>query len=159
MRPRPVFIALLALLLPLSQAWSRPPALSLDYSSPERDVTISGGRIAVRSFVYAYDNPASATPSSVRVETNSRPLSPGELSALEASLRTNRFFNLRNAYGAPGRERHYAYALTVATGGRKKTVIFRSNPSWPGADEAFHRIERLVLGLAAGGQDRTGARQ
>jgi len=151
-RPFPI-IALLILLIPLIPPFwlqaAKPADLRLSYDSPEKTITVTNGRLHVAIRVYGYDNPASATPSSIKIETNSRELTPGESAALIAAVRKNKFFSLEESYGAPSNERFYAYSITIIMKGKKKTVVYRGNPSFPSAPEPFNRLEALLLSLAA----------
>ena len=146
---RALFFFLLASLsaygLPLDAG--EPVSFSLRYESPGLSVSIASNRVRVRSTVYSYDNPVSATPASARVATNSRFLTAAELKALTDSVSANGFFKLADFYGAPARERCYRYIIGVNLNRKKKTVVYRSNPAWPGPPEAFSRVERLLLSL------------
>ncbi|MGB0840065.1 MAG: hypothetical protein ACPGXL_07995 [Chitinophagales bacterium] len=57
------------------------------------------------------------------------------------------FLALDAAYGAPKDQRFYSYEIKLDWKGRKKEVLFRSNPSYPPVPDAFKAVETFLLKL------------
>jgi hypothetical protein len=75
-------------------------------------------------------------------------LTAEQLDALDRMVGESGFFALSGAYGAPETDRHYPYRLTITRGKQSQGVIYRSNPAYEAAPEAFRSIEEHLLDLS-----------
>jgi hypothetical protein len=131
--------------------------LYLMYDSSDDDIEIKNAHIKHVQTQYEFDNPVSAVPTRSRtVELTDSELTQAEHEELVSFIRGSGFDSLAPAYGAPVDRRHYPYVLTIGFGDDRKTVTYRSNPSYDGAPEPFRQIEDYVLGLSRRVRARVG---
>jgi hypothetical protein len=123
--------------------------LILNYTSPGQTVTIKGNSVDYSLISYHYKNQVSDTPDSVKTKELHKTLSDQVLSDLKKEIRTSGFMLLKESYGAPENERYYAYSLSIQLGNQKKKVIFRSNPSYRPAPEAFSKLEKTIKDITS----------
>jgi len=79
-----------------------------------------------------------------------------ELDRLKQMVDQEGFGQLDASYGAPADQKYYPYRLRVVVNGTDKTVLYRSNPAWPGPPKAFLYIERTLLRLSGNTSSKTG---
>jgi len=128
--------------------------LVLEYESPRDEVRVENGKLTHISKTYHYDEnrPYSASPvgMSSRAISESTPLNGRQLTALENHIKSSGILDLPNSsYGAPQGERSYDYILRMTVNGQRKSVVFRSNPSYAHAPTAFERMKEYIWQLVA----------
>jgi len=119
------------------------------YLSATLRIVISGNEIKVTRIQQQFDNPVSATPSSMKTSTTKGTLSAEQIAKLRKLILGNGFMALDQYYGAPERQRYYPYTIDVSIDGKKKIVTFRSNPSYPGSPEPFKAVEAMLDQLSS----------
>lgn len=126
--------------------------LVLEYSSPRDEVIVQGGKLTHISKTYHYDHnrPQVAAPigTSQRTVLNAEPLNGRQLTALEQGIHSSGIFNLTDSsYGAPDGQSSYDYRIKVRMNGQQRDIVFRSNPSYSYAPQAFEVIKDYVWRL------------
>ncbi|MBX7058611.1 MAG: hypothetical protein K1X75_11145 [Leptospirales bacterium] len=117
------------------------------YSSSTQTIEIVEDQIRHTLRHEAFDNPASPVPASVQLQTRRATLNAAQRQALVATIRDSGFLDLGPSYGAAEGERYYPYRLEVNLDGRANNVLFRSNPAFERAPQAFSRIEAALTEL------------
>lgn len=124
-------------------------SLSIHYDGWSDDITVEHGHLQHVATEYEFDNPVSGVPSGSREVTRTdADLTAEQLDALDRRVEESGFFALSDAYGAPEADRHYPYRLTITRGKQTKGVVYRSNPAYEGAPEAFRSIEGHLFDLS-----------
>ncbi len=122
--------------------------IHLSYSTPWLGVDWDGGQsLELTKIEYEYDNPVSATPSDSSISQLKMALSAAEAQDLRDFIINNAdaFFSLESEYGALEKERHYPFTLEIDCKGKRKLVLYRSNPSFAGPPEIFSDFEKKIL--------------
>jgi hypothetical protein len=124
----------------------------LEYTSSNKTITIDGINITVQEWIEQYDNPVSSTPSSRKEVVKNSTVTVSQTNELKEMIKKKGgFMSLpKNEYGASASERFYPYTITVNVNGKKKKVLYRSNPA-PETEKcpkAFSDLEKLVNQLA-----------
>ena len=139
-----IFIAIFLAAIPLSAA---KPSFLADYNTTTLKVHIEDRNIRVTRIEQKFDNPASAVPSSQSAAVSTGMISEAQLRSLRRLILANGFLRLKEAYGAPAKERFYPYSIEVLVDGRKKKVLYRSNPSFEKQPKPFAEIEKMLTEL------------
>jgi hypothetical protein len=147
LRPLLLFLILLGLTTPaLAEPISR-----IHYQAWDAGVDVNlAERTLVRGEVhYEYASEVSGNPSgSSSVNHPTLKITPEQVEALRAFVEECGFMDLEEAYGAPADERYYPYEITVyLKGGETRSVLFRSNPGYDDAPEAFQKLEDYLNDL------------
>jgi len=123
--------------------------VEIGYHSPMLSIEIKNGSLSfTRQVDVKYAKPWSATPESYKERTGGGSISGQQVRALLDAADACGFFALNDAYGAPGDERYYAYEISITQAGRRKTVVFRSNPSYAEAPSCFVTLQEKITALA-----------
>jgi hypothetical protein len=123
--------------------------LIIRYDSWSDEITVEANRLKHVATEYEFDNPVSGIPSgSEAVVRTDSDLTDVQWEDLRRFIRTSGFDALGDAYGAPERVRYYPYTLTITFGEDSKKVIYRSNPSYERAPEAFRSVEKYLFDLS-----------
>ncbi len=138
----PLLILTLAIGTADSQPVHRTRPLVVRFSTPTATTVIENNKIT-NSYQTEekYSNPASSIPESFKIVTRSAEITAAQRDRLEKLIQSVNFWNLPEFSGAPPNERYYPYSITVTQNGRSKTVLHRSNPSFPPAPSGFRRLE------------------
>jgi hypothetical protein len=118
------------------------------YSSAFEDIEIAADILTYTKTTYEYDNPVSATPSGSSSTSFHKALSRSEVRKLSSFIMESGFMELGPAYGAPEEQRYYPYEIHVKLGEITKVVMFRSNPSYEEAPEAFRKVDEYLHQLS-----------
>lgn len=141
-------LIIVLMLLAACQSASVRSHLAVFYSSSSARISLEHETLRVTRLSHEYSSPVSAVPSSTHAFTSEYPVTSKDIEVLRAALQKG-FFELPEACGAPAGERHYPYTIRAEMDGRRKEVVYRSNPSFGRCGEAFHRFEKALLDLAA----------
>jgi len=138
---------------PSSPTWSQKAALAPTAGTVIRynmggltDILIQNGEVTYTSSKYVGQNPvAEGSMEDYKFFTEKAAVSPGELDKLLGVFRANRFDRMEDVYGKLEEgERYYGIALSLASDGKEKTVLFKSNPKTE-PPPAFTAIEKALL--------------
>jgi hypothetical protein len=122
--------------------------LEIRYESPGLSATLRDTALEFVKKTYSYPHPAATTPSEVKQTRGAVTLSATQLENLRSVMTNSGFMKLKPAYGAPEEERHYPYMLEVTLDGESRSVVYRSNPSYLPAPQAFSQVQQAVEALA-----------
>lgn len=117
------------------------------YNSPWTAITIEEGKITkVKTQHHFNDDNFSSVPDSTSVHKvmEGVAFSDSLTTGLKKMLNDKNFWELDDAYGAPDDYRHYPYTISAILNEKSKTVVFRSNPSFGLAPDAFNLIESFL---------------
>ncbi|MCE9597813.1 MAG: hypothetical protein K8S54_07585 [Spirochaetia bacterium] len=123
--------------------------LSLTYNSSTLRINIEGSALLVTRIEQEFANPVSAIPSGTKATTMQGLLTPEQLGRLTRTIQNNGFMKLSAAYGAPEGQRFYPYRIEACINGETKQVLYRSNPAYESAPNAFSEVEKLLIDLTA----------
>ena len=121
--------------------------IHLEYKSPNKSVEIKDTVLIVTEKKDVFDNPVSSIPSRSTFEDKNYTLTKKEVYDLIKFIQDNKFYELNSSYGAPEGERSYPTTITIQMHGRDKSVVYRNNPSFESAPEAFRKTEGYLLKL------------
>jgi len=125
----------------------------VEYEAPFMSISMDAFTLQLsRTVIQDVQSPV-AIPQTTGTENLSISVSGEDYRRIVALVEHPDFLLLENTYGAPESERFYPYRLTVTQWWKQKTVVFRSNPSWPGAPKAFLFLEQELLRLTALNKD------
>jgi hypothetical protein len=120
------------------------------YNSPWTAITIEEGKITkVKTEHHFNDDNFSSVPDSTSTHKlkDGIVLSDSLNNELKKLLDNKQFWELEDIYGASENSRYYPYTISAINGEKSKTVVFRSNPSFGLAPEAFRDIETFLIEL------------
>ncbi len=119
----------------------------LHYTGPKNKIMVNESSLThYRKEEHHAPGSVSATPKSVTTNTllDKAPLNKAQIDLLKEAL-SNGFMELKPDYGAPTNERHYPFYINVSFNGQNKEVLFRSNPSYGPAPDAFKEVEAAIF--------------
>jgi len=110
------------------------------------DILIQDGEVIYTYSKYVGENPyAEGSIQDYKFFTEKAAVSVGELEKLLAVFKANGFDGLEAEYGKLEEgERYYGISLSLKTGDKEKSVLFKSNPETE-APAAFQNIEKALL--------------
>jgi len=138
---------------PSSPAWPRKDAVAPAAGVVIRynmggltDILIQDGEVVYTYSKYVGENPyAEGSIQDYKFFTEKAAVSAGELEKLLAVFKANGFDGMEAEYGKLEEgERYYGISLSLKTGEKEKTVLFKSNPKTE-APPAFTTIEKALL--------------
>jgi hypothetical protein len=121
--------------------------IQLEYKTSNKSIQVRDTSLIITEKKDVFDNPASSIPSSSKFEDKNYTLTKKEVYDLIKFIQDNKFFDLNDSYGAPEAERNYPTQIFIKMLGNEKEVVYRSNPSFESAPEAFNKIETYLLKL------------
>ena len=119
----------------------------LEYKSPNKTIVIKDTSIVVIEKKDVFDNPVSSNPSSSKLEEKNYSLTRKEVYDLIKLIQDTKFFELEKFYGAPETERYYPTSIFIKMLGKEKEVLYRSNPSFTAAPDAFNQLEKYLIAI------------
>lgn len=124
--------------------------LTVSYDSPWMDISIEKKQITkIKTQHHFKESNFSSVPDSISTQTlkDREMLSDSILNEMQKLLDDKKFWELEDNYGAPEGQRFYPYTITAKKDTLTKTVVFRSNPSYGLAPDAFREVEKFLTEL------------
>lgn len=126
--------------------------LEVTYKGWQESIHISNRQISHSKTEFFFSQPQHSTPdSSVRHQLlDAQAISTSQWRKLTAQLVDSGFFELDSQYGAPPSSRHYLYSIEIKFPApyHSHTVVYRSNPAYGSAPEAFEKTKRILQEFA-----------
>ncbi len=119
--------------------------LNVSYYSGNQEIVIENEKLTKTETVFLYSNPVSDSPDSTYEKYSQSTLSQKQKDDLITLIEKSGFFDLDCVYGATEGMRFYLYQIDIELNGKKKQVIFRSNPSFTDAPKAFRELEEKII--------------